>query len=179
MLEKFKESVDKVNEFGALLTDLSKAFDCIDHKLLIAKLFWYGVSPSSLNLIFSYLSNRTQRVEFKTSYCDKSSIEYGIPQSSILGPLLFNIDLIDLSFECDDSEIASYADDTTPYSCTDDIPSVITQPQSTARKLFSWFTNNHMKVNPGKCHFLFSQKNPIDVHLKGYVFFSIIMIYIS
>ena len=56
MLYKFKESGDKGNEFGALLTDLSKAFGCIDHKLLIAKL----VSPSSLNLTFSYLSNRTQ-----------------------------------------------------------------------------------------------------------------------
>ena len=49
MLEK-KKSADKGNEFGALLTDLSKAFDCIDHELLIANLFWYGVSPSSLNL---------------------------------------------------------------------------------------------------------------------------------
>ena len=67
MIEKFKESVDKGNEFDALLTDLSKASDCIDHKLLITKLFWYGVSPSSLNLIFSYLSNRTQRVKIKTS----------------------------------------------------------------------------------------------------------------
>ena len=76
ILEKFKESVDKGNEFGVLLTDLSKAFDCIDHKLLIAKLFWYGVSPSSLNLIFSYLSNRTQRVKIKISYSDKSYIEY-------------------------------------------------------------------------------------------------------
>ena len=167
MLEKFKESVDKGNEFGALLTDISKAFDCIDHKLLIAKLFWYGVSPSSLNLIFSYLSNRTQHVKMKTSYSDKSNIEYRVPQGSILGPLLFNIDLIDFFFECDDSEIASYADDTIPYSCADGVPSVITQLQSTASKLFSWLTNNHVKVNPGKFHFLLSTKNAIDVHLEG------------
>ena len=165
MLEKFEESVDKGNEFGALLTDLSKAFDCIDYKLLIAKFFWYGVSPSSLNLIFFYLSNRNQRVKIKASYSDKISIEYGVPQRLNLGPLLFNIDSIDLFFECD-SEIASYAHDTTPYSCTDDIPSVITQLQSTASKLFSWFTNNNMKVNPGKCHILLSTKIPIDMHVR-------------
>ena len=133
MLEKLKESVDKGNEFGALLTDLSKAFDCVDHKLLIAKLFWYGASLSLLNLIFSYLSHRSQRVKIKTSYSDKSNIECEVPQGSILGPLLFNIDLIDLFFECDDSEIASHADDSTPDSCADDIPSVITKLQSTAK----------------------------------------------
>ena len=49
MLDNFKKSADDENEFEALLTDLSKAFDCIDHKLLIAKLFCYGVSPSALN----------------------------------------------------------------------------------------------------------------------------------
>ena len=81
--------------------------------------------------------------------------------------MLFNIDLIDLFFDFDDSEIAGYADDTIPFSCAGDIPSVITQLQSTASKLFSWFTNNHMKVNPGKCHTLLSTKNTIDVHLEG------------
>ena len=79
--------------------------------MLIAKLFCCGVSPSSLNLKFSYLSNRTPRVKIKTSYSDISSIEHGVPEGSISGPLLFNIDLI----ECDDSEIASCADVTTPY----------------------------------------------------------------
>ena len=63
MTEKFKESVDKGNAFGALLTDLSKAFDCIDHTLLIAKLSAFGVSPLSLKLLYSYLSNRTQRIK--------------------------------------------------------------------------------------------------------------------
>ena len=52
MLEKFKESRDKGEEFGAFFTDLSKAFDCIDHNLLITKLSWYGVTPISLKLIF-------------------------------------------------------------------------------------------------------------------------------
>ena len=59
MKEKFKISVEDGNEVGALLTDISKAFDCIDHKLLIAKLFCLGVSPTALNLIESYLTNRT------------------------------------------------------------------------------------------------------------------------
>ena len=85
----------------------------------------------------------------------------------MLGPLLFNIDLIDIFFEFDDSEIPSYANDTSPYSRADAIHSVITQLQSTASKLFPWFTNNHMKVNPGKCHILLSTKNAIDVYLEG------------
>ena len=113
MIEKFKESIDKGNEFGALLTDLSKAFDCIDHSLLIAKLHCYGLSSLSLNFISSYLFQRTQRIKINNCYSEKSLIKYGVPQGSILGPLLFNIGLIDLFFECDDTEIASYADDTT------------------------------------------------------------------
>ena len=80
MLENFKKSVDDGNEFEALLTDLSKVFDCIDHKLLTAKLFWYGVSPAAVNLIHSYLTNRTQRIKINKSFSRRSSIEYGIPQ---------------------------------------------------------------------------------------------------
>ena len=62
VLEKFKESRDRGDKFGALFTDISKAFDCLDHNLLITKLSWYGVTTQLLNLIFSYLRNRTQSV---------------------------------------------------------------------------------------------------------------------
>ena len=116
-------------------TDLSKAFDCIDHNLLITKLSWYGVTPKSLKLIFSYLSNRTQGVRINSSYNRKSDIKYGVPQGSVLGLLLFNIDLIDLFLECEDDNITSYADDTTPYSCAQDISSVISELQRIAKKI--------------------------------------------
>ena len=114
-LEKFKESMDKGEEIAVFFTDLSKAFDCRDHKLLITKLSWYGVTLKSLKLIFSYLSNRTQGVGINNSYRRKSEIKYDVPQGSVLRPLLFNIDLIDLFLECEDDDITSYANDTTPY----------------------------------------------------------------
>ena len=155
MLEKLKESKDKGEEFGAFFIGLSKAFNCIDHNLLITKLSWYGVTPRSLKLIFSYLSNRTQDVRINNSYSIKSEIKYDAPQGLVLGPLLFNIYLIDMFLECEDDQISSYADDATPYSCAQDISSVISELQKIAKKFFDWFRKDHMKANPEKCHVMF------------------------
>ena len=77
MTEKFKESID--NAFGALLTDLSKAFDCIYHILLIAKLSAFRVSSLSWKLIYSYLSNWTQRIKINENCSDRTDIEFGVP----------------------------------------------------------------------------------------------------
>ena len=128
--------------------ELSKAFDCIGHNLLIAKLSWFGKTPISLKLIFSYLSNRTLGVRMDNSYRRKSEIKYGVPQGSVLGSLLFDIDLMNLFLECEDDNISSYADDTTPYSCAQDISSVISELQRIAKNFFDWCRNNHMKANP-------------------------------
>ena len=79
MIVKFKEAIDRGNEFGTLLIDLSKAFDCINHPLLNAKLNNYGVSPLSNNMIFSYLSNRTYRTKINECFSERSKIEQGVP----------------------------------------------------------------------------------------------------
>ena len=75
LIENFKEAIDTGNRFGAVLTDLSKVFDCLDHSLLVAKLHWYGLSLLSLKLIFSYFSNRTNRNKTKECFSNRLKTE--------------------------------------------------------------------------------------------------------
>ena len=87
MVEICKKALDKGRKCGVLLTDLSKAFDCLVHDLLIAKLAAYGFDHLSLKLIFSYLTGRQQRVRVNGSYSEYANIDTGVPQGSILGPI--------------------------------------------------------------------------------------------
>ena len=79
MTEKSKEAINRRDKFGAFLTDLSKAFECINHPLLIAKIDSYGVPPMLTKIIFSYLNNRTQRTKIKNSFSKRSNILHGVP----------------------------------------------------------------------------------------------------
>ena len=93
------------------------------------KLYEYGVSSSALNIISYYLKHRTQPAKINDWFSGRLNIEYGVPQGSILDPIIFNINTIDLFYKCEEHDIKKYADDTTPYSCTTDIPTVISKLQ--------------------------------------------------
>ena len=102
---------DKSRFAGALLMDLSKAFDCIDLELLIAKL--HCLSRNALKMIHNYLSKRLQRVKINGSFSIWKEVDKGVPQGSVLEPLLFNTFLNDLFLQMNRSDMCNYADDRT------------------------------------------------------------------
>ena len=95
-------------------------------------------------------------------------IVFGVPQGSILGPLLFNIFLADLFFIVNSTDIANYADDNTPYATANDIDSLIASLEEASKSLFTWFDNNLMKSNADKCHLLVSSNEKVTIKIGSH-----------
>ena len=154
MLEKWKKALDNHQVAGALLTDLSKAFDCLNHHLLIAKLEAYGFDNKSLRFIHSYLSARKQRTKINNVFSSWSDIISGVPQGSIIGPLLFNIYLNDIFLFIQGDSLTNYADDNTPFSVELNAEAVLNSLKTSTSILIKWFKNNYFKMNAKKCQLI-------------------------
>ena len=152
IFEIWKGATDNNKAFSALLTDLSKAFDCLSHDLLIAKLHAYGLDIDSLNILQDYLSNRKERTKVVSFYSSGEAVHSGGPQDSILGPLLFSIFMCDMLLILKVTYDTGYADDNTASLVRDNIAYVIKTLEEMGENLLSWFLNNEMKLNTDKCH---------------------------
>ena len=154
MIEKWKETLDVGMNIGAIFMDLSKAFDTLNSKLLIAKMNAYGFNKKSLLLILSYFQNRLQRTNINNNFSPWEELNIGVPQGSILGPLFFNIFLNDIFLCVDKCCLCNYADDNTLFSHGNNITTIKNDLEQDFSKLDKWFNENYMVLNPEKCHFM-------------------------
>ena len=128
MIEEWRENLD--NFFvGAVLTKFSKAFDCIPHDLLIAKLSAYGLSSYSLCYIYSYLKDRKQCVQINNKQSEFDTIISGLPHGSIFGPLLLNIFFNDFFFFIPKASVYNFADDNNLCSIAKTLRGLVTTSQ--------------------------------------------------
>ena len=132
------------------------AFDCLSHDLLIAKLHVYGCNLPSLKLLNCYLRNRRQRIKINSFYTSWAKILFGVPQGSILGPILFKIFLSNLFIFIKNKDAASYVDNTTSYETGGNSAYAIHNLEVLENTLLNWFDDNSMKANPDKYHHLLS-----------------------
>ena len=153
-MESRQKKLDNGGFVGTVLMDLSKAYHDIPHELLIAKLNSYGIENGSLRLLLDFLTNRKQRTKTGSSFSSCCDINTGVPQGSIIGPLLFNIFINDLFFSVTKSEVSNFADDNTLYSCNKNLKHVFSNLKYDLRNVLDWFKINSMKTNPGNIQFM-------------------------
>ena len=153
-IEDLKSALDKGHKIGTVYMDLSKAFDCLPHGLLIAKLNAYGLSEAACETMLDYLKGREQRVEISNHRSSWKELNKGVPQGSILGPFLFNGFINDLFLFIDRCKLYNNADDNSIMYSSPDLSNIFTNLQTDCNNAIDWFTANGMKANPSKFQFM-------------------------
>lgn len=159
-IQKITDALDKKDHLLGVFCDLSKAFDCVDHTILLMKLDHYGIRGTSLQFMESYISKRTQVTQISSMKNNVESvyisstkeISCGVPQGSILGPLLFSIYINDLPFLIENTEL--FADDTSLIIRESSLSKLSIKADSSIVMLNEWFRSNKLLLNSGKSNFI-------------------------
>ena len=171
-IANFTEIIYKAMNNGKLCTatfiDFKKAFDTVDHQILLLKLEKLGIRGMPLQWLTSYLADRTQATYANNLLSNRLKIKCGVPQGSILGPLLFLVFINDLSSCLTSAEASLYADDTVVYTVDVDIEVAITNLQSNLNHIGEWCNRNKLTINVGKTKaMIFGTRNKIKRNRTG------------
>ena len=165
------QALDAGHVIGVLFLDVSKAFDTVDHSLLLSKLLSYGVSLSAVQWFRSYLTGRSQYTVIDDAKSQSLSISAGVPQGSILGPNLFSIHINDLPTACPlNSTTVLFADDTTIYVTGPSVAEVNSTLSRALAGCHSWLAENKLSLNlrKTKCMLIHSSRRsvpPLEIEL--------------
>ena len=160
------ENIRKVDEKRqpiSVMLDLKKAFDTVDHACLLQKLERYGIRGNALMFLESYLVGREQVLAFNNHLSDKHPVAAGVPQGSILGPLLFLLYINDLPLSCKHVRVFIFADDTCLNGCSANEELLI---QEDLGRVENWLKDNHMAANANKCEAILFGRRQHANHLK-------------
>ena len=142
--------------------DLQKAFDTVNHTILIKKLEIYGIRGTVLQWFMSYLSNRRQYTVLLNHESDSELITYGVPQGSVLGPLLFLIYMNDIQYAVPNAKIRLFADDTNLFLHNNDFVNLFGTANISMSQLSEWFIANRLSLNLKKtCYSIFGPKQRV------------------
>ena len=154
-IEEILEAIDNKLHVIGIFIDLSKAFDTIDHEKLLIKLENYGIRSTAHNLIKSYLSNRQQYTKFDNEKSDVLPVHYGVPQGSVLGPLLFLIYINDIIKSSTGGRFILYADDTNIFIAAKSISEVYQKSNAVLECISNYMHSNLLHINMTKCKYIY------------------------